>query len=155
MCEVKQKGPVLCTVHHGKTEVCQSSVGRRQCRAELEVQGGLIRKCRDCGALTEIVKVLRLLRRDMVTGFGEVIDAINKEYLAEELSEEDSELELEMTPDELTELATESEEEEWYQEWLVETGRMRKLGEEGEEKVEEKQDEENMEKGKKAEVAAE
>ena len=41
-------------------------------------------------ALTEVIKVLKFLRRDMVTGFREVVDAIHKEYLVEELSEEDS-----------------------------------------------------------------
>ena len=73
----------------------------------------------------------------------------------EELSEDDSEPELEMTLDELMELAAESKEGEWYQEWLVETGRVRKTGEKGEEKVEEKWDEENVEKGKEVEVVAE
>ena len=106
-------------------------------------------------ALTEVVKVLKFLRRDMVTEFREVVDAIDKEYLAEELSEEDGKLELEVTPDKLTHLAAESEEGVWYQEWLVETGRVRKLDKGGEEKVEEKWDEENVEKGKEAEVAAE
>ena len=106
-------------------------------------------------ALTEVVKVLKFLRRDMVTGFGEVVDAIDKEYLEEELSEEDSEPELEVTPGELTDLAAESEEGEWYWEWLVETGRVRKSDEEVEERVEEKKDEENGEKGKEVEVAAE
>jgi hypothetical protein len=110
------------------------------------------------GALTEIVKVLRMMRRDMVTGFGEVVDAIDKEYLEEEESDEDSEPELEVTPGELTDLAAESEEGEWYREWLVETGRVVKSDEEVEEKVEEKKDEgngENGEKGKEVEVAAE
>ena len=102
------------------------------------------------GALTEIVKVLRLMRRDMVVGFGEVVDVIDKVYLVEELSDEDSKLELEMTPDELTELAAESEEGEMYREWLVETGRVMKTGEEGEEKVEK-----NGEKGKEVEVVVE
>ena len=109
------------------------------------------------GALTEIVKVFRMMRRDMVTGFGEVVDAIDKEYLEEE-SDEDSEPELEVTPGKLTDLAAESEEGEWYWEWLVETGRVVKLDEEVEEKVEEKKDEgsgENGEKGKEVEVAAE
>ena len=106
-------------------------------------------------ALTEIVKVLKFLRRDMVTRFGEVVDAINKEYLEEELSEEGSEPELEVTPGKLTELAAESEEGEWYREWLVETGRVVKSDEEVEEKVEEKKDEANGEKGKEVEVAAE
>ena len=87
--------------------------------------------------------------------FGEVVDAIDKEYLVEELLEEDSELELEMTLDKLTELAAESEEGEMYREWLVETGRVMKTGEEGEEKVEEKKDEENGEKGKEVEVVVE
>ena len=105
-------------------------------------------------ALTEIVKVLKFLRRDMVTGFGEVVDAINKEYLEEEESDEDSKPELEVTPGELTDLAAESEEGEWYREWLVETGRVVKSDEEVEEKkVEEKKDEENGEKGKEVEVA--
>ena len=111
-------------------------------------------------ALTEIVKVLKFLRRDIVTGFGEVVDAINKEYLEEELSEEDSKAELEVTPGELTELAVESEEGEWYQEWLVETGRVVKLDEEVEEKVEEKMDEEKKDEenggnGKEVEVVVE
>ena len=75
-------------------------------------------------ALTEVIKVLKFLRRDMVTGFREVVNAINKEYLEENLSEEDSELELEVTLGELTDLAAESEEGEWYQEWMVETGRV-------------------------------
>ena len=79
-------------------------------------------------ALMEIVKVLKFLRRDMVMGMGEIVDAIDKEYLVEELSEEDSEPELEMTLDELTELAAESKEGEMYQEWLVETGRVMKTG---------------------------
>ena len=105
--------------------------------------------------ITEVVKVLKFLRRDMVTGFGEVVDAIDKEYLEEELSEEDSELELEVTLGKLTDLAAESKEGEWYQEWLVETGRVRKSDEEVEEKVEEKKDEENGEKGKEVEVAVE
>ena len=48
----------------------------------------------------------------MVTGFGEVVDAIDKEYLEEELSDEDSELELEVTPGKLMDLAVESEEGE-------------------------------------------
>ena len=112
------------------------------------------------GALTEIVKVLRMMRRDMVTGFREVVDAIDKEYLEEEESDEDSEPELEVTPGELTELAAESKEGEWYQEWLVETGRVVKLDEEVEEKVEEKKDEEKKDEenggnGKEVEVAAE
>ena len=106
-------------------------------------------------ALTEVIKVLKFLRRDMVTGFREVVDAIDKEYLEEELSEEDSKLELEVTLGELMDLAAESEEGGWYQEWLVETGRVRKLDEEVEEKVEEKKDEENGENGKEVEVAAE
>ena len=106
-------------------------------------------------ALTEVVKVLRFLRRDMVTGFREVVNAINKEYLVEELLLEDSKLELEVTLDELMDLVVESEEGVRYQEWLVETGRVRKSGEEGEEKVEEKWDEENVEKGKEAEVVVE
>ena len=114
-------------------------------------KGGSSESIEIAGALTEIVKVLRLLRRDMVTGFGEVINAIDKEYLAEE----DSEPELEMTLDELTELAVESKEGEWYQEWLVETGRVGKLDEEVEEKNEEKKEEENVGKGKEAEVVAE
>ena len=101
-------------------------------------------------ALTEVIKVLKFLRRDMVTGFGEVVDAIDKEYLEEDWSEEDSKLELEVTPGKLTDLAVESEDGEWYWEWLVETGRVRKSDEEVEEKVEE-----NMEKGKEVEVAAE
>jgi hypothetical protein len=108
--------------------------------------------------LTEIVKVLKFLRRDMVTGFGEVVDAIDKEYLEEEEEDEDSEPELEVTPGELTDLAAESEEGEWYREWLVETGRVVKSDEEVEERVEEKKDEgngENGEKGKEVEVAAE
>ena len=110
------------------------------------------------GALTEKVKVLRMMRRDMVTGFGEVVDAIDKEYLEEEESDGDSEPELEVTPGELMDLAAESEEGEWYWEWLVETGRVVKSDEEVEEKVEEKKDEgngENGEKGKEVEVAAE
>ena len=106
-------------------------------------------------ALTEVVKVLKFLRRDMVTGFGEVVDAIDKEYLEEELSEEDSEPELEVTPGKLMDLLAESEEGEWYREWLVETGRVRKSDEEVEEKVEEKKDEENRENGKEVEVAVE
>ena len=106
-------------------------------------------------ALTEIIKVLKLLRRDLVTGFGEVVDAIDKEYLEEELSDEDSEPELEVIPGELMELAAESEEGEWYREWLVETGRLVKSDEQVEEKVEEKKDEVNGEKGKEVEVAAE
>ena len=118
-------------------------------------EGGSSGSAEIVGALTEIVKVLRLMRRDMVVGFGEVVNAINKEYLAEELSDEDSEPELEMTPDKLMELAAESEEGEMYREWLVETGRVMKTGEEGEEKVEEKKDEENGEKGKEVEVVAE
>ena len=118
-------------------------------------KGGLSGSTEITGALTEIVKVLRLLRRDMVTGFREVVDAINKEYLAEELSEDDSEPELEMTLDELRELVAESKEREWYWEWLMETGRVRKSDEEVEEKVEEKKDEENREKGKEVEVVAE
>ena len=81
-------------------------------------------------ALTEIVKVLRMMRRDMVTGFGEVVDTIDKEYLESEESEEDSELELEVTLGKLMDLAAESEEGEWYQEWLVETGRVVKSDEE-------------------------
>ena len=101
-------------------------------------------------ALTEIVKVLKFLRRDMVTGFGEVVDPIDKEYLEEELSKEDSELELEVTPGELTDLVAEYEEGEWYWEWLVETGRVVKSDEEVEEK-----DEENRDNGKEVEVAAE
>ena len=107
-------------------------------------EGGLLGSAEIVGALTEIVKVLRLMRRDMVVGFGEVVDAIDKDYLVEGLSEEDSEPELEITPDELTELAAESEEGEMYREWLVETGRVRETGEEGEEKVDEKQDEEDV-----------
>ena len=106
-------------------------------------------------ALTEIVKVLKFLRRDMVTGMGEIVDAIDKEYLVEELSDEDSEPELEITPDELTGLVAESEEGELYREWLEETGRARKSDEEVEENVEEKWDEENVEKGKEVEVAVE
>ena len=106
-------------------------------------------------ALTEIVKVLKFLRRDMVMGMGEIVNAIDKEYLVEESSDEDSELELEMTPDELTELAAESEEGELYWEWLEETGRVRKSAEEVEKKIEEKKDEENGENGKEVEVAAE
>ena len=109
-------------------------------------------------ALTEVIKVLKFLRRDIVTGFREIVDAIDKEYLEEELSKGDREPELEVTPGELTELAVESEEGEWYREWLVETGRVVKLDEEVEEKVEEKKDEENGEngeKGKVVEVAAE
>ena len=106
-------------------------------------------------ALTEVVKVLKFLRRDMVTGFGEVVDAIDKEYLEEELSEEDSEPELEVTPGKLTDLVVESKEGEWYQEWLVETGRVRKSDEEVEEKVEEKKDGENVEKRKEVEVVVE
>jgi hypothetical protein len=116
-------------------------------------KGGLSGSTEIAGALTEIIKVLRLLRRNMVMRFREVVDAINKEYLVEELSEDDSELELEMTLDKLTKLAAESKEGEMYWEWLVETGRVRKTGEEGEEKVEEKRDEENVEKGREAEVA--
>ena len=91
----------------------------------------------------------------MVVGFGEVIDVINKEYLVGEFSEEDSKPELEMTLDKLMELAAESEEGEMYREWLVETGRVRETGEEGEEKVDEKQDEEDVGKGKEVEVVAE
>ena len=111
-------------------------------------------------ALTEVVKVLKFLRRDMVMGFEEIVNALNKEYMAEDLLEADSELELELTPDELTELAEESKEGEFkegelYQEWLVETGRVRKSGEEVEEKVEEKWDEENAGKGKEGEVVVE
>ena len=118
----------------------------------------LSKKRKTAEALTEIVKVLKFLRRDMVTGFGEVVDAIDKEYLEEEESDEDSEPELEVTPGELTDLAAESKEGEWYWEWLVETGRVVKSDEEVEEKVEEKKDEvngENGEKGKEVEVAAE
>ena len=107
------------------------------------------------GALTEVVKVLRLLRRDMVNGFREVVDTLKKEYLAEELLEEDSELELELTQDELTELAAESEEGELYQEWLVETRRVRKSDEEVEGEIEEKKDEKNVGKGKEVEVVVE
>ena len=106
-------------------------------------------------ALTEVIKVLKFLRRDMVTGFGEVVNAFNKEYLEQELSKEDSEPELEVTLGELMDLAAESEEGEWYQEWLVETGRVRKSDEEVEEKVEEKKDEEHGEKGKEVEIAVE
>ena len=91
----------------------------------------------------------------MVTGFREVVDAIDKEYLEEEEEEEDSEPELEVTPGELMDLVAESKEGEWYREWLVETGRVVKLDEEIEEKVEEKKDEGNGEKGKEVEVAAE
>lgn len=127
----------------GNAELSQRSKGSLSGSAEI------------MGALNEIVKVLRLMRRDMVVGFGEVVDAIDKEYLAEELSDEDSEPELEMTLDKLMELAAESEKGEMYREWLVETGRVMKTGEEGEEKVEEKKDEENVEKGKEVEVAAE
>ena len=106
-------------------------------------------------ALTEVIKVLKFLRRDMVTGFREVVNAIDKEYLEEDFSEEDSEPELEVTLDKLMDLAAESEEGEWYWEWLVETGRVRKTGEEGEEKVEEKQDEEDVGKGKEVKVVVE
>ena len=95
-------------------------------------------------ALTKVVKVLKFLRRDMAMGFGEVVNTLNKEYLAEELSEEDSKPELEITPDKLMELAVESKEVELYCEWLVETGRVRKSDEEVEGKVEEKKDEENV-----------
>ena len=91
----------------------------------------------------------------MVTGFGEVVDAINKEYLEEEESDEDSKPELEVTPGELTDLVAESVAGEWFREWLVEMGRVVKSDEEVEEKVEEKKDEENGEKGKEVEVAAE
>ena len=31
-------------------------------------------------ALTKVVKVLKFLRRDMGTGFGEIVNALNKEY---------------------------------------------------------------------------
>ena len=106
-------------------------------------------------ALTKVVKVLKFLRQDMVMGMGEIVDALDKEYMVEELSEEDSKLELEVTPDKLMDLAAESEEGEWYWKWLVETGKMRKSDEEVEEKVEEKQDEEDVGKGKEVEVAAE
>ena len=121
-------------------------------------EGGSSGSAEIAEALTEIIKVLTFLRRDMVTGFGEVVDAIDKEYLEEEESDEDSEPELEVTPGELTDLAAESEEGEWYREWLVETGRVVKSDEEVEEKVEEKKDEvngENGETGKEVEVAAE
>ena len=68
------------------------------------------------------------------------------------MSEEDSELEVELTPDKLMELAAESEEGELYWEWLVETGRVQKSDEELKGEVEEKKDEENVGKGKEAEV---
>ena len=87
-------------------------------------EGGSSGSAEIAEALTEIVKVLKFLRRDMVTGFREVVNAISKEYLEEDLSEQDSELELEVTPGELTDLAAESKEGEWYLEWLVETGRV-------------------------------
>ena len=118
-------------------------------------EGGSSGSAEIAEALAEVVKVLKFLRQDMVMGMGEIVDAIDKEYLVEELLEDDSEPELEMTLDELEDLVTESKEGEWYQEWLVETGRVRKLDEEVEEKVEEKKDEENVEKGKEVEVAAE
>ena len=76
--------------------------------------GGLSGSVEITGALTEAVKVLKFLKRNVVTEFEEVVDVFNKEHLVEGLSEEDSELELEVTPDELTELAMESEEGEWY-----------------------------------------
>ena len=44
-------------------------------------EGGSSGSAEIAEALTEIVKVLKFLRRDMVTGFGEVVNAINKEYL--------------------------------------------------------------------------
>ena len=69
--------------------------------------------------------------------------------MVEELSEAGSEPELEMTPDELMELAAESKEGELYQKWLVETGRVRKSGEEVEGEIEEKNDEEIVGKGRK------
>ena len=71
-------------------------------------KGGLLGSVEIARALTEIVKVLRLLRRDIVMGFREVVDTINKKYLAEELSDEHSEPELEITPDGLMGLAVES-----------------------------------------------
>ena len=73
-------------------------------------EGGSSGSAEIAEALTEIVKVLKFLRRDMVTGFGEVVDAINKEYLEEEESDEDSEPELEVTPGKLTDLVAESKE---------------------------------------------
>ena len=100
-------------------------------------QGGSSGSVEIAEALTEVVKVLKFLRWNMVTSMGEIVDALDKEYMVE-LSEEDSKPELEVTPGELMDLAAESKEGEWYWEWLVETGKVRKLGEEGEEKVEEK-----------------
>ena len=107
------------------------------------------------GALTEIVKVLRFLRRDMVTGFGEVVDALNKEYLAEYLSEEDSEPELEVTLEELMELEAESKEGKFYLEWLVETGRVWRSDEELGGEIKENKGGKNLGKDKETEIVAE
>ena len=64
--------------------------------------GGLSGSVEITGALTKAVKVLKFLKRNVVTEFEEVVDVFNKKHLVEGLSEEDSKLELEVTPDELT-----------------------------------------------------
>jgi hypothetical protein len=66
----------------------------------------------------------------MVMGFREIVNAIDKKYLVEELLEVDSKPELELTPDKLMELAAEAKEGKLYWEWLVKTGRVWKLDEE-------------------------
>jgi hypothetical protein len=91
-------------------------------------------------ALAEIVKVLKGLRRELVTSLGEIVNAIDKECVptAEE-SEVDSDKDLEMEMDKHMGMVEEATN---YQAWLAEMGRLDgSLSEEEEEEEEENEKE--------------